>query len=88
MRLKYLSSFWRTVKLIQQLRLGLKLTINLEKYQSKVTIERKNQNLDYLIDQIFQGVNRIFVLSFEDNTVRKGHKKYFLPTVEIKDLML
>ena len=41
--------------------------------------------LDYLIDPSFQGVNRLFVLSFEntiDRTVRTG---YYLPKVEIKD---
>ena len=39
----------------------------MEKYQSKVTIQRQNQYLDYLIDPNFLGVNRLFVLSFEDN---------------------
>ena len=39
----------------------------MEKYQSKVTIQRQNQYLDYLIDPSFSGVNRLFVLSFEDN---------------------
>ena len=33
----------------------------------------------------FQGVNRRFVLLFSDNTVRSGHTRYFLPTVETKD---
>ena len=33
----------------------------------------------------FQGVNRLFVLSFENYEHRRGHKRYFLPTVEIKD---
>ena len=42
--------------------------------------------LNYLIDPSFQGVNRRFVLSFE-NTTDTGtvHTKYYLPTVEIKD---
>ena len=39
----------------------------MEKYQSKVTIQRQNQYLDYLIDPSFSVVNRLFVLSFEDN---------------------
>ena len=34
---------------------------------------------------VFQGVNRLFVLSFEDNAVRKGHTWYFNPKVEVKD---
>ena len=34
---------------------------------------------------IFQGVNRLFVLSFENNTGRPSYKRYYLPQVEIKD---
>ena len=33
----------------------------------------------------FQGVNRLFVLSFKDEGSRESHKQYYLPTVEIKD---
>ena len=43
------------------------MTIDLNEYQSKVTIERQNQYLDYSIDPNFVGVNRLFVLSFENN---------------------
>ena len=60
-------------KLLEQ----LNLVINWNKYQSKISTERPNQYLDYLIDPSFQGVNRLFfVLSY---------KRYFLPTAEIKD---
>ena len=45
--------------------------------------ERKKQYLDYLIDPSFQGVNRLFSLSFEND--RGEHNGYFLPTVKIKD---
>ena len=41
--------------------------------------------MDLLIDPTFQGVNRLFVLSFEDDEGRVSHKKYYLPTVEMKD---
>ena len=37
-------------------------------YQSKVTIQVPKPYLDYLIDPNFQGVNRLFVLSFENDT--------------------
>ena len=48
-------------------------------------ISRKiNQYLDCLIDPIFQGVNRLFVLSFEDEEERKCYKQCYLLTVEIK----
>ena len=43
-----------------------------------------NPYLDYLIDPSFQGVNRLFVLSFENNTNRTVHTKY-LQTVEKRD---
>ena len=33
----------------------------------------------------FQGVNRIFVSSFENEDQRKSHSTYYLPKVEIKD---
>ena len=46
---------------------------------------RQNQYLDYLIDSIFQGVNRLFVLSFKNNDDREAHKAYFLSKVEVKD---
>ena len=48
-------------------------------------MKRQNQYLDHLIGQVFHGVNRPFVLSFEDNNVRTSYKRDFLPTVEIKD---
>ena len=38
-----------------------------------------------LIDPSFQGVNRLFVLSFKCDDGRKSYKQYYLPTVEIKD---
>ena len=43
-----------------------------------MSIERQNQYLDYLIDPNFQGVNRLFVLSFEDNSHRTRHTGNFL----------
>ena len=33
----------------------------------------------------FQGVDRLFVLRFENNYDRTGHTGYSLPKVEIKD---
>ena len=72
-------------KLLQQLKFGFKRTINWNKYLSKISIKGQIPHLHYLIDSSFQGLNKLFVLWFEDNAVRNGHKKYFLPTVEIKD---
>ena len=72
-------------KLLQQLKSGFKRTINWNKYQSNVSIERPRQYLDFLVDPIFQGINRLFVLSFENKDHRTSHSRYFLPKEEIKD---
>ena len=45
----------------------------------------QNKHSDFLIDTSFQGVNRLFVLSFEDGNFRESHRQYYLPTAEIKD---
>ena len=44
-----------------------------------------NQYLDFLIDPSFQGVNRLFALSFENEDDRTVHTKYYHRTVEIKN---
>ena len=72
-------------KLLQQLKSGFERIFNWNKYQLKVTMQRQNQYLDYLIDPNFQGVNRLFLLSFENNMVKTGRKEYFLPKVERED---
>ena len=73
------------VKLLQQLKSGFKRTITWKKYQPKVSQEALNLYLDFLIDPSIQGVNRLFVLSFEDKEDRTVQTKYYLPTVEIKN---
>ena len=45
---------------------------------------QQNQYLHFLIDPSFQGVNKLFVLSFENENDGKGHKGYYLPKLEIK----
>ena len=52
---------------------------------NRKTAERQNQYLDFLIDPRFQEVNRLIVLSFENENDRKLHTGYYLPKVEIKD---
>ena len=69
-------------KLLQQLKSGFKITINWNKYQPKVSKEAPSQYLDFLIYAIFQGVNRLLVLLFENSKVSTG---YYLPKGEIKD---
>ena len=58
-------------KLLEQLKSGFKRTISWNKYQPKVATERQNQYLDLLIKWSFQGVNRLFVLLFENEGDRK-----------------
>ena len=72
-------------KLLQQLKSGFKTTINWNKHQRKVSREGVNQYLDFLIDPSVQGVNTLFVLSFENECDRKVHTGYYLPKVEMKD---
>ena len=47
-------------KLLEQLKSAFKKTINRNKYQSKISTERPNQYLDYLIGASFPGVNKLF----------------------------
>ena len=72
-------------KLLEQLKSGFKRILYWNKYQSIKLTERQNKYLDYLIYPGFQGVNRLFVLSFKDEAQRKNCKWYHLPTVEIKN---
>ena len=47
--------------------------------------QKKKNNLNYLIDPTFDNVNRLFVLSFENEDDRTSYFKYYMPSVEIKD---
>ena len=47
--------------------------------------QAKTNNLNYLIDQAFNKVNRLFVLPFENVDDRMSFSKYYTPSVEIKD---
>ena len=71
-------------KLLQQYKSGFKNTINWNKCQSKVLMQGANPYLHFLIGPSFQGVNRLFALSFENNDDRTVRTTYYLPTVEIK----
>ena len=53
-------------KLFQQLNSDFKRTINWNKYQSNPKTYALNQYLNRLVDPSFQGVKRLFVLSFEN----------------------
>ena len=57
-------------KLLPQLKSGFKRTISWNKYLSKPELLAQNANLNHLIEPSFQGVNRLFVLAFEDDAQR------------------
>ena len=38
-----------------------------------------------MVEPSFQGVNRLFVLAFENNTQRTSNSSYYLPNEEIKN---
>ena len=50
-----------------------------------MTKSKQNRYLNHLVDPSFQGVNSLFVLSFENQNDRTSHSTYYLPKVEIKD---
>ena len=72
-------------KFLQQLKSGFKRVINWNKYLSKPELLAQNPNLNHLVEPSFQGINRLFVLAFENDDHRSSVKCYNLPTVEIKD---
>ena len=72
-------------KFLQQLKSGFKRVINWNRYLSKPELLAQNPNINHLIEPSLQGVNRLFVLAFENDDDRTSSDEYYLPTVEIKD---
>ena len=71
--------------LLEQLRTGFKRTIKCNKYRSEMNNQTQNNNLNYLIDPTFTKVNRLLVLSLENEDDRTSFSKYYVLNVEIKD---
>ena len=55
-------------KLLTQSKSGFKRTINWNKYLSKPELLAQNPSLDHLVEPSFKGINRLFVLAFENDT--------------------
>ena len=72
-------------KLFEMLKSGFKRTVKWNKYMSYISNQAKNSNLNYLIDPKFEKVNRLFVLSFENEDDRTSYYKYYVPNVEKKN---
>ena len=71
-------------KFLQQLKSCFKRVLNWNKHLSKPELLAQNPNLNHLVEPSFQGVNRLFVLTFENDDDRTSDEQYYLPTVEIK----
>ena len=71
-------------KLLEQLQSGFKRVINWNKYLSKPELLSQHPNLNHF-EPSFEGINRLFVLAFENYTQRTSSKGYYLPNVEIKN---
>ena len=80
-QLKIMQNYYH----IPQLKSGFKRTISWNKYLSKPELLAQNANLNHLIEPSFQGINRLFVLAFENDDQRTSNKRYYIPNVEIKD---
>ena len=72
-------------KLLTQLKSGFKKAISWNKCLSKPELLAQNSNLNHLVEPSFQGVNRLFVLAFENDAQRTSKRRYYIPNVEIKD---
>ena len=72
-------------KLLPQLKSSFKRTINWNKHLSKPELLARNTNLNHLVEPSFQGINRLFLLVFENDTYRTSSKRHNLLNIEIKD---
>ena len=69
----------------EQLKSGFKRTIKWDKCRPERTNQTKTNPLNHLIDPIFTELNRLHVLSFENEKERTSFSEYYVPKVEIKD---
>ena len=60
-------------KLLLQLKPVFRRTINWNKYQSDTKKYAQNRYLNHLVNPSFEGVDRLFVLSFENENDRTSH---------------
>ena len=74
-------------KFLEQLKSGFKRIIKWNKYRSQMTIQRQNNNLNYLIDLTFTDVNRLVGLSFTRDNAGDNRDSFshYVPNFEIKD---
>ena len=75
-------------KLLPQLKSGFKRTISWNKYLEKPELLARNRNINNLVEPSFQGINRLFVLAFENDDQRISNKRCYILNVEIKNYNL
>ena len=78
------------MKLLENMKQGLRRTTNWDKYRSEIATKTENNRLYYLIGPTFLIFNRLFVLSLkngDDDQTKNCFDKYYMPLVKIKDLM-
>ena len=73
------------IKLLTNLKSGLKREIIWNKYRSQMTTEAFNNNLNILIDSTFTNVNRLFVLAYQNADDRQSFSQFYLPNVMVKE---
>ena len=71
--------------LLEQLKTGFKRKTKWNKNRSEMAKQTKTNNLIYLIDPAFCEVNRLFMLSFENEEDRTAFSEYYTQEFEIKD---
>ena len=82
-----------SVNLTKQLNEGFKRSVYCNSYETKpAKLLEKGKNLYKLLNALFQGVRRLFVLAYviargtaNDEADIKNNRKYFLPRGEIKN---
>ena len=70
---------------LENINRGIKRTTSWNKYRSEIKVQSKNNNLDYMIDSIFRIINRLFVLSFKNDSKINYFDKFYMPQAKIKD---
>ena len=75
-------------KLLPQLKSGCKRTISWNKYLANPELLAQNANLSNLIQPSFQGVNILFVLTFENDAQRISNRRYYIPNILEKLLLV
>ena len=75
------------VKSLPQLKSRFKRTISWNKYLSKPELLARNLNLNYLIQPSFQGINRLFVLAFENDAQRTSNRNKIIEIQKSKFTM-